>query len=279
MAMARHVELRFPTVDRPTVSIVMPVFNNWDLTRQALASLCLFAPLPTIEVIVVDDGSTDATRSAAVGVAGLRVIATGENVGFTRAANQGAQVARGRWTFFLNNDTMILPDCIEALVAVMSDDRIGAAGARLVYPSGWLQEAGGLIGADGRGWHLGRRRNPADARFAARRDVDYCSAAALMVRSALLEEVGYFDERYAPAYYEDTDLCFQVRASGFRTVVEPAATVVHWEGMTHGTERRRGYRGAHGKANQELNRVKFVEKWGDELAGRAASVSSESRLS
>jgi GT2 family glycosyltransferase len=279
IAKTRHVELRFPTVDHPAVSIVMPVFNNWHLTRRALASLHLCGPLPIMEVIVVDDASTDATRSAVAGVTGLRVVGTGTNVGFTRAANQGARAARGTWTLFLNNDTMILPGCIEALVGVMSDERIGAAGARLVYPSGWLQEAGGLIDADGRGWHLGHRRNPADPKFGARRDVDYCSAAALMVRSALLLEIGYFDERYAPAYYEDTDLCFQVRARGFRTVVEPAATVVHWEGMTHGTERRHAYRGAHTKANQELNRVTFLEKWGAELAGRTASAASESRRS
>jgi GT2 family glycosyltransferase len=269
VAMARDVAPGFPSVDNPTVSIVMPVFNNWHLTRQALASLWLCGPLPIIEVIVVDDASSDATKAAIGEIAGLRVIETTTNVGFTRAANHGARAARGPLTLFLNNDTVALPGWIEALLAAMSDDSIGAAGARLVYPSGWLQEAGGLIDADGRGWHLGHRRSPTAAEFGSRRDVDYCSAAALMVRTDVLHELGYFDERFAPAYYEDTDLCFQVRSRGLRTVVEPAATVVHWEGMTHGTERRRGYRGAHTKANQELNRLKFLEKWGTEVSRRA----------
>lgn len=277
---AQAVELRFPIVDDPVVSVVIPVYNNWLLTRQALASLVLSAPLKIIEVIVVDDASTDATNSSTAAITGLRVIASEANLGFTRAANRGARAARGAWTLFLNNDTIVLPGCIEALLtSARSDSRIGAAGARLVYPSGWLQEAGGMLRRDGRGVHLGYRKNPADPEFCSRRDVDYCSAAALMVRSALLQEVGYFDERFAPAYYEDTDLCFQLRARGFRTVVEPAATVVHWEGMTHGTERRRSHVGAHTKANQEINRIKFNEKWGQELVSRTASALSGSRSS
>jgi O-antigen biosynthesis protein len=278
ITLAQDVEVRFPVVDTPVVSVVIPVYNNWLLTKQALASLILFGPLLSIEVIVVDDASTDSTHRSVAAIPGLRVIPNETNLGFTRAANRGARAAHGAWTLFLNNDTIILPGCVEALItAADSDPSIGAVGARLAYPSGWLQEVGGMLRRDGRGWHLGHRRDPDDVEWGARRDVDYCSAAALMVRSSLLLEVGYFDERYAPAYYEDTDLCFELRKRGFRTVVEPAATVVHWEGMTHGTDRRRGNAGAHGKANQEINRLKFIAKWGHELASRTAPALSGSR--
>ena len=266
---AEQVDVRFTAVDAPVMSIVIPVFNNWSLTRRCLASIRLAGSLDLLEVIVVDDASTDVTKQALDDIRGIRVIRNDSNVGFTRAANRGAQAARGRYTFFLNNDTAMLPGCVAALLEAMSDASIGAAGARLVYPSGRLQAAGGVIWSDGTGWNIGHYRNPALAEFSVRRDVDYCSAAALAIRTELLAELGYFDERFAPAYYEDTDLCFRVRALGWRVVVEPEAMVVHWEGMTHGTERRRGLSGAHTKSNQGLNRVKFVEKWGAELTGHA----------
>ena len=267
---AEGVDIRFPVVGAPVMSIVIPVFNNWSLTRRCLASIFLAGSLDLLEVIVVDDASTDVTRQALAEMRGIHVIRNDANIGFTRAANRGAQVARGRYTFFINNDTAMLPGCVAALLEPMSDASIGAAGAKLVYPSGRLQAAGGLIWSDGTGWNIGHYRNPALAEFSVRRDVDYCSAAALVIRTELLSELGYFDERFAPAYYEDTDLCFRVRARGWRVVVEPDAMVVHWEGMTHGTERRRGLSGAHTKANQKLNQVKFVEKWGAELTSHAA---------
>ncbi|HEX4580058.1 MAG TPA: glycosyltransferase family 2 protein [Candidatus Dormibacteraeota bacterium] len=268
----RDVAISFPLVERPVVSVVIPVFNNWALTRRCLASLCLTAPAALVEVLVVDDASTDGTRVGLEGIPGLRVLSNDANVGFTRAANRGARAARGAFTFFLNNDTVMAPGCIEALLDTMSDASVGAAGARLVYPSGRLQEVGAVIWNDGTGAQIGHGQSPLDFRFTCRRDVHYCSGAALMVRSDLLRALDYFDERFAPAYYEDTDLCFRLRAQGSRVVAEPAATVVHWEGMTHGTESRRAVRGAYTKSHQRNNRVKFAEKWAAELSNHAAPV-------
>ena len=258
----------FTVAPEPTVSVVMPVYNNWSLTRRALGSLMLDYAPGSLEVIVVDDASSDETRVAAADVPGLRVVSLPHNLGFTHAANRGAQQARGAFVLFLNNDTLVLPGAVEALVDSMRDTSIGAAGARLVFPTGWLQEAGAVVRDDGSCAHKGWGASPADPRYAARSDADYCSAAALMVRTSLLETIGWFDSRFAPAYYEDVDLCFAIRARGSRVVVEPAATVVHWEGMTHGTEWRRGIHRSHGKSNQTRNQAKFVAKWGPELSGR-----------
>jgi len=263
---ASHTVVSFPHVRDPLVSVVIPVFNNWRLTVRCLGALCATAPLQTLEVIIVDDHSTDETPARLRAIPGLRVLTNDRNQGFTQAANQGMREARGGFVFLLNNDTLPLPGCIEALLDAMGDRRIGAAGARLLYPTGQLQEAGSLIWNDASGWNLGRGRNPAASAYGFRRDVDYCSAAALMVRSMLLRDVGYFDERFAPAYYEDTDLCFSVRSRGYRVVCEPSAIVMHEEGMTHGTEHRAGLAGAHSKANQERNRASFASKWAVELA-------------
>ena len=262
--------IAFAETPSPVVSVVIPAYNNWHLTRRALASLAVQRDVEPFEVILVDDGSNDETRFAEAAIPGLRVVQMERNGGFTRAANRGAQESRGSHILFLNNDTLVLPRAMTALLDAARDTSVGAAGARLVYPTGWLQEAGGVVQRDGTCSHLGWGRTPDDPRYAARRDTDYCSAAALMVRRSLISAVGGFDLRFAPGYYEDVDLCFAVRAAGMRVVVEPAATVVHWEGMTHGTQWRRGTHNAHTKSLQTRNRARFVAKWRSELDGRAA---------
>ena len=268
LALAKAADVGFPAVTTPVVSIVIPAFNNWSLTRRCLASIVVTSPLELLEVIVVDDASSDTTPREAESIAGLRMARNDVNLGFTESANRGARTARGALTLFLNNDTVVLPGCIAALVAAMSDPTVGAAGARLLYPSGRVQEAGVRLFSDATGNRRGDGRTPSDPALTDRCDVDYCSAAALMARSTLLQALGFFDETFAPAYYEDTDLCFRLRAHGLRVVVEPAASVVHWGGMSYGTERRRAMAGAHRRADQELNREKFVAKWSRELRAR-----------
>lgn len=270
VAAAERTQIAFAEPHEPLVSVVMPVYNNWRLTRRALGSLVASQDATALEVIVVDDASSDETRFAEAAIPGLRVIRMDTNSGFTLAANRGAQAARGAFTLFLNNDTVVLDGAIRALLGAMRDTSIGAAGALLLYPTGWVQEAGALVRPDGTCSHVGWGCNPDDARFVTRRDRDYCSAAALLVRSSLLSAIGWFDPQFAPGYYEDVDLCFAVRAHGQRVVVEPAATVVHWEGMTHGTEWRRGIHRQHTKSLQARNRLRFVAKWSAELADRGA---------
>jgi O-antigen biosynthesis protein len=271
------VSLDFPLVAEPVASVIVPVFNQWKLTRDCLASLVLNAPLDRIEVIVVDDASTDETPQELTGIANVRVVRNSTNLGFTRTANRGAEAARGRFIVFLNNDTRVLPGWLEGLLSAMEDETVGAAGSGLMLPSGALQEAGALVWADGSGWNIGRGRSPSDPQYAFRRDVDYCSGASLMVRGSLFREIGGLDERFAPAYYEDTDLCFAFRSRGHRVVYEPSSTVIHFEGATHGTESRGAAPGAHGKENQYRNQAVFATKWSHVLNGHLPRPSGEPR--
>jgi GT2 family glycosyltransferase/glycosyltransferase involved in cell wall biosynthesis len=262
------LQLAFPEVRSPEVSVIIPVFNQWALTRACLASIMASAPLDRLEVIVVDDASTDETATELPRVANLRIISNAMNAGFTQSVNRGAQIARGRNLLFLNNDTRVYPGWLQGLVDAVGDTNVAAAGSKLLYPTGLLQEAGAVIWRDGSGWNLGRGRSPLLPEYNYRRDVDYCSAASLLVRADIFTQAGGFDERYAPAYYEDVDLCFTLRDMGYRVAYEPSSVVVHFEGATHGTERRPPASGAHGKVNQYRNRDVFVAKWADELAGR-----------
>ncbi|MGB7798218.1 MAG: glycosyltransferase [Pseudonocardiaceae bacterium] len=250
------------TSTSPLLSIVVPVHGKWEYTQACLASIEAHPPTVPFEVLVVDDASPDRTAELVVASPGVRLVRTERNVGFVGACNLGASHARGAYLLFLNNDTEVRPGALDALVdAADSDDRIGLVGAMLVYPDGRLQESGGIVWADGSGWNYGRDHDAHAPEFAVRRDVDYCSGAAILVRQELFEGVGGFDQRYAPAYYEDTDLAFAIRATGHRSIVEPRAVVVHHEGVSHGTDRTGGV-----KRFQEINRAQFVDKWAATLA-------------
>lgn len=261
------VELHTST--SPLVSVVIPVHGKWEYTHACLASIEQNRPAFPFEVLVVDDASPDRTAELAAASPGVRLVRTPHNVGFVGACNLGAGHARGSYLLFLNNDTEVRPGALDALVnAADSDDRIGLVGAALVYPDGRLQESGGIIWADGSGWNYGRDQDAGSPEFQVRRDVDYCSAAAILVRQDLFDSIGGFDQRYAPAYYEDTDLAFAIRATGHRTIVEPTAVVVHHEGVSHGTDSATGV-----KRYQEINRALFVQKWTTALADHLPAAS------
>ena len=188
-------------------------------------------------------------------VAGLRYHRRAGNGGFIAACNDGAALARGDFLVFLNNDTVPQPGWLDALLRTFDEHPdAGLVGAQLLYPDGRLQEAGGVVFADGSGWNYGRFESAADPRFAYLRDADYASGAAIAIPRALFAQLGGFDTRYAPAYYEDTDLAFAVRAAGKRVLYQPAARVVHDEGATAGTDTGSGI-----KAYQVRNRERFAE--------------------
>jgi GT2 family glycosyltransferase len=255
-----------PTSDTPVVSIVIPVYDKIAYTSACLRSIAAHAGETPFEVIVVDDGSGDATPQRLADVAGLRVLRNPRNLGFIGSCNAGAAAARGEYVLFLNNDTLVTAGWLEALLRCLREaPAAGLVGARLVYPDGRLQESGGIVFADGSGWNVGRFGDPADPRYAFRREADYCSGAAILLARALFERLGRFDTRYTPAYYEDTDLAFAVRAAGLKVYVEPAATVIHFEGITSGTDTAGGT-----KRYQLVNQEKFVAKWREALAHQPA---------
>lgn len=253
-----------PAATTPQVSIVIPVYGKLAYTLACLRSLARHGARASFEVIVVDDASPDASAAALAQIAGLQLLRNPENLGFIGTCNAGAAVARGEFLLFLNNDTQVTTGWLDALLCCFAERTdCGIAGSRLVYPDGRLQEAGGLVFADGSCWNTGRFE-PRDApAFRYRREVDYVSGAALLIRRDIFQRTGGFDTRYAPAYYEDTDLAFAVRQLGLRVYYEPASTVIHCEGISAGTDLNSGM-----KRYQAINQATFVAKWAAELAAQ-----------
>lgn len=226
---APGARIELPVAAQPAVSIVLVLHNQAGLTFRCLQALAQAIDVPA-EVIVVDNASTDLTTELLSRVSGCRVLAQTENLHFLRGANAGAREAQGRHVLFLNNDAMLARGSLEAACRLLDTQAdAGAIGGKIVLLDGTLQEAGSIIWRDGSCAGYGRGQDPADASFQFRRDVDYCSGAFLMVRRSLFESLAGFDPLFAPAYYEDTDLCMRIRGAGFRVVYEPAVQVTHFE--------------------------------------------------
>ena len=252
-----YPRIAFDLPDRPTVSVVIPVHDKFEVTYYCLCSLLFAFNETPFEVIVVDDGSRDDTRRIHQFVDGIRLLRLDQNQGFVRACNAGAELARGEFVVFLNNDTEATALWLDELVAAFRNfDAVGLAGSKLVYPDGRLQEAGGVIWNSGNPWNVGRNASSEDPRYNYVRAVDYLSGAALMIRRDLWKHVGGFGEEFAPGYFEDTDLAMKVRETGHSILYVPQSVVYHFEGQTGGTSVSRG-----AKAFQEVNRPKFRKKW------------------
>jgi GT2 family glycosyltransferase len=254
--------LAFIEAQEPRATIIVPTYGKPLLTYTCLKSIHTSTSPGSFEVIVVDDASPEIAADALGVVTGVRFVRNETNLGFVGSCNKAAALARGSTLVFLNNDTIVTPGWLEALTGVLGDDpEAGLVGAKLIYPDGRLQEAGGILWSDGSAWNYGRGDDPDRPEYNYLREVDYCSGACIAVDRALFETIGGLDARFAPAYGEDSDLAFAVRRAGRKVFYQPLATVVHFEGVTSGTDLGSGI-----KRYQTLHQSVFLEKWRKELA-------------
>ncbi len=257
----------------PLVSVIVPCYGKLAVTLRCLESLLAERTyqrrsLCRVELILLDDASPDgsgAVLETLDGLGPIRVLRNEENLGFLRTCNRGAAVAEGEFLCFLNNDTVVTHGWLEELVdSFRLFPGTGLVGSMLLYPDGRLQEAGGIVWRDGSAWNYGRGSDPRSPEVRFARDVDYVSGASILVPTALFRELGGFDNRFVPAYYEDTDLAFQIRERGLRVIVQPSSRVIHFEGVSSGRDEEAG-----AKRHQVRNGQLFRRKWAERLATHA----------
>ncbi len=261
--------IEFPVYEQPKVSIIIPAYNGWSMNYSCLHSIFNHTMGVSYEIIFADDNSTDESANIKDYIKNIIVVRNKENLGFLKNCNHAVSFAQGEYIHFLNNDTRVTDGWLTSLVDLMDKDpNIGLAGSKLVYPNGLLQEAGGIIWNDASGWNFGHKQNPESPEYNYVKEVDYISGASILVRKSCWEKLGGFDERYVPAYYEDTDLAFAIRNLNMKVVYQPLSVVVHYEGFSHGSDHNENTGLTNIKSYQQLNKSKFYEKWSNVLINK-----------
>ncbi|KUJ95430.1 MAG: Glycosyl transferase family 2 [Desulfonauticus sp. 38_4375] len=215
------------------VSIIIPVFNKWELTRNCLVSLKKNTPREDVEVIVVDNGSQDETATLAKGFGrelfGKRFVYVPlpENINFGPACNLGAKIAKGKFLFFLNNDTILTENWLEPLLEVWSSDEdIGAVGPLLLYPDNTVQHLGVVANLHKKVFHLYSYFPREHEVVKKKRSFQVITGAALLIKKDLFWEINGFYPRYKNGF-EDVDLCLSLKNKGKKILVEPNSVIYH----------------------------------------------------
>ena len=261
------------SIKAPKCSIIIPVFNQIEYTKQCIETLYKNTPKSLFEIIVVDNNSSDGTKAFLAGIKeNIKVISNPENYGFARACNQGAKESAGEHLIFLNNDTVPLSGWLEAMVAsANSDKNVGIVGSKLLYPNGTIQHAGiGFI--NGIPDHPFRNLPGDHPEANVPKELDMVTGACLLIRRELFFECGGFDEQFKNGV-EDIDLCLKVRLKGYKVMYDPKSTLYHYEGRTPGRfnhikenlqiffSRWRQYFDDHGKFFVKAENQKILIKW------------------
>jgi len=254
-------EIAVPYFSDITVSIIIPVYNQFEYTYNCIKSIVENTTDISYEIIIADDVSSDKTLDINDIVKNIIVIRNEKNLGFLLNCNNASKKARGKYLYFLNNDTNIQKNTIVKLIETFNNfGKVGLVGSKLVYPDGKLQEAGGIFWNDASAWNYGNRAEAEMPEYNYVKEVDYVSGASMMIPKNIWEEIDGFDERYVPAYCEDSDLAFEVRRKGYKVMYQPKSVVVHFEGISNGTDTNTGI-----KAYQLENQKKLFDKWKDVL--------------
>ncbi|MCC6141056.1 MAG: glycosyltransferase [Nitrospira sp.] len=238
---------------RFTCSIVIPVWNKLELTRQCLIALGPATEEVSFELIVVDNHSTDGTPAFLASLGGdVRIISNDDNLGFAKACNQGASVASGEYLVFLNNDTIPLKGWLSALVEeVKANPDVAVVGSKLLYQNGTVQHAGVAIDRHNlTPYHIYNGFAADHPAVNKRRELNAVTAACLLIRRSVFAELGGFDEGFRNGF-EDIDLCLKVREKRGRIVYQPRSVLYHLESQTPGR-----------KDHDQANAGRLHQRWG-----------------
>jgi GT2 family glycosyltransferase/glycosyltransferase involved in cell wall biosynthesis/2-polyprenyl-3-methyl-5-hydroxy-6-metoxy-1,4-benzoquinol methylase/tetratricopeptide (TPR) repeat protein len=242
-----HVQKRF------VCSIIIPVWNKVELTRQCLVALGPATDDVSFELIVVDNHSTDETPELLASLGGdVRIITNSENLGFAKACNQGAEAATGEYLVFLNNDTIPLKGWLSALVKeVQSDPAVSVVGSKLLYENGTVQHAGVAIDRNNlTPYHIYAGFAGDHPAVNKRRELNAVTGACLLIRRSVFADLGGFDEGFRNGF-EDIDLCLKVREKQGRIVYQPRSVLYHLESQTPGR-----------KQHDQANGRRLHQRWG-----------------
>ncbi len=254
----------FNPSNEPKVSIIIPFYNQELYTRNCLQFLSknLTNNYP-YEIILIDDNSPEAYDFS--NISGINLIKNDTNLGFLKNVNKGIHFAKGEYIYLLNNDTEVYENFLDELFYVFENfENVGAAGSMLLNPDLSLQEAGCVFMKDFNIHQIVRNRKPFYPEVNYIRKVDYCSGCSLLFKKHKDNgEFNLFDEQFAPAYFEETDLCFDLKYNQNKNVYyTPFSKVLHFNGITYNSKSKENQESLNRKEILfKTNKEKFYNKW------------------
>jgi GT2 family glycosyltransferase len=229
----------------PLVSLIIPTRDKSDLLRACVDGLLHRTDYTALEIVILDNRSeeprTHAYLAQCAALPNVRVVPFDRDFNWGAINNLGVRESRGDVIVLLNNDIEVEdPDWLTELVAQAMRPEVGAAGAKLLYRDGTVQHAGLLFGPGARSYHRFRHMRGDEPGYrgelAMVREVSAVTGACLAMRRAVFDEVGGIEEQALTVTWSDTDLCFRVRARGYRVICTPFASLVHLELATRGAD-------------------------------------------
>ena len=217
------------------VTIVIPAFNNFFEVATCIESIFSYPSKTNFKVIIADDASPDVSYSALGLLHGITLLRSGTNSGYIGNVNAATSEINSEYLLTLNQDVVVCPGWLDELVTEADKNpHVGIVGPRILDQQFKILEAGGIIFNQAHAAHRGRGSTPEDHRYNFSCDVDYVSGCAMLVRTSLWHRLGGLDTQYAPAYYDDVDICLRARKNGWLVRYAPLSCIVHFEGTSMG---------------------------------------------
>ncbi len=240
-----HPRIGYAAAEQPLVSLIVPTRDRADMLRTAVNSIRAKTAYGSYEILVVDNGSVEDDTfklfESWVGDGRVRVIREDGSFNYPRLNNRAAAAARGALLGLVNNDVEVGDGSwLDEMVGLAVQPGVGCVGAKLWYPDGRLQHGGVVVGVAGAAGHR-HKRAPRGARgqldaLATVNEVSAVTAACLVVRKSVYDEVGGMDEARFAVAYNDVDFCLKVAAAGYRNLWTPFAELVHHESVSRGRD-------------------------------------------
>ncbi len=262
-------KIQYELEERPLISIIIP---NKDLQylEKCICSIETLSTYKNYEIIVVENNSSQSKtfryyEKLPEMFDNVKVVYSGcKGFNYSKINNEGAKHANGKYLLFLNNDMeVITPDWMEQMLMYAQREDVGAVGAKLYYEDGSIQHAGVCLGLGGVGAHVHAGINGFFYGYMGRllyaQDFSAVTAACLLMKTSIFNQISGFDERFA-VEYNDVDLCMRIRKAGYLVVFTPYAELYHYESKTRGR-----YVDSNKDERHQKETKLFYETWGENV--------------